>query len=211
MFAVIFEVEPKRERRNDYFETASRLRPELERIDGFVDNERFRHLTRPERVLSLSIWHDEAALVRWRMLAVHRQAQERGRREIFSDYHLRVGEIVADSAGVALSQRGLDATQVGAAFVTIAELAPMSGAEDIGLSEGACTEISGFESLTTPGKSLWLASWRDAASAESWTPRVPTGATFRHRRVRIIRDYGMDDRREAPQHYPPVERQRHGA
>jgi len=208
MFAVIFEVEPKRERWDDYFETAKRLRPELERIDGFVDNERFRHLTRPERVLSLSIWRDEAALIRWRMLAIHRQAQERGRREIFSDYHLRVGEVVADSAGMALPQRGLDATQAGAAFVTIAELAPIGGVEDIGLSatEGACTEVSGFESLTTPGKGLWLASWRDAASAESWTPRAPTGATLRRRRVRIIRDYGMDDRREAPQHYPPVER-----
>jgi hypothetical protein len=29
--------------------------------------------------------------------------------------------------------------------------------------------------------------------------------TLRHRRVRIIRDYGMADRREAPQYYPPVE------
>jgi hypothetical protein len=28
--------------------------------------------------------------------------------------------------------------------------------------------------------------------------------SLRHRRVRIVRDYGMYDRREAPQYYPPA-------
>jgi hypothetical protein len=36
-------------------------------------------------------------------------------------------------------------------------------------------------------------------------PTVPAGHELRHRQVRIIRDYGMQDRREAPQFYPPVE------
>ena len=56
MYAVIFEVEPEPERRQDYLDIAARLRPELERIDGFVSVERFQSLTNPGKILSLSFW-----------------------------------------------------------------------------------------------------------------------------------------------------------
>jgi heme-degrading monooxygenase HmoA len=46
MYAVIFEVEPEPERRQDYLEIAAQLRPELEQIDGFISVERFQSLTR---------------------------------------------------------------------------------------------------------------------------------------------------------------------
>ena len=61
-----------------------------------------------------------------------------------------------------------------------------------------------FESIYTPGKKLLLASWQDAAAADRWTSASSAGAGLRHRQVRVIRDYGMFDRREAPQYYPPV-------
>jgi hypothetical protein len=35
---------------------------------------------------------------------------------------------------------------------------------------------------------------------------MPRGAKLRHRKVRVVRDYGMFDRREAPQYYPEVQR-----
>jgi heme-degrading monooxygenase HmoA len=64
-----------------------------------------------------------------------------------------------------------------------------------------------FHSLYQPGHFLLLASWRDAAAAASWTPGRPDAArSLRHRRVRIIRDYGMFDRREAPQFFRDVTR-----
>ena len=66
MFAVVFEVQPKQERWNDYLDLAGMLRPELEKIDGFIDNERFTSLRDRGRVLSLSIWRDEKAVIRWR-------------------------------------------------------------------------------------------------------------------------------------------------
>ena len=55
------------------------LRPELERIDGFVDNIRYRSLTREGWILSLSGWRDEKALVRWRHGVRHHVVQEKGR------------------------------------------------------------------------------------------------------------------------------------
>ena len=41
MIAVIFEVWPKDGRAEDYFDLAAALRPELEKIDGFISVERF--------------------------------------------------------------------------------------------------------------------------------------------------------------------------
>ena len=38
------------------------------------------------------------------------------------------------------------------------------------------------------------------------TPAIATAKSLRHRQVRIIRDYGMFERREAPQFYPEVQR-----
>src|ERR1700733_8512226 len=128
MFAVIFEVKPKKERWDDYLNLAKTLKPELEKIDGFIDNERFGSKRTEGRILSLSTWRDEKAVIRWRTLGIHHEIQEKGRNEIFEDYHLRVGEITADNEvprGRKLRGLRFDATETGnAKVVTISELAP---------------------------------------------------------------------------------------
>ena len=96
MFAVIFEVEPAAGRQQEYLDIAASLRPELEKIDGFVSIERFSSLTKPGKILSLSFWRDEAAIQRWRLQEEHHQAQVQGRAGIFSDYRLRVASVVRD-------------------------------------------------------------------------------------------------------------------
>ena len=96
MYAVIFEVEPEPERRQDYLEIAAQLRPELEQIDGFISVERFQSLTQEGKILSLSFWRDEEAVARWRRHEQHREAQRAGRTGIFRDYRLRVAKIVRD-------------------------------------------------------------------------------------------------------------------
>ena len=96
MYAVIFEVEPAAGRQQDYLDIAAALRPELEKIDGFVSIERFSSLTRPGKILSLSFWRDEAAIIRWRQHEEHHRAQWQGRGGIFADYRLRVASVVRD-------------------------------------------------------------------------------------------------------------------
>jgi heme-degrading monooxygenase HmoA len=54
MIAVIFEVWPSEERREDYLDLAAELRPLLSGIDGFISIERFESLTEPGKILSLS-------------------------------------------------------------------------------------------------------------------------------------------------------------
>ena len=49
------------------------------------------------KILSLSTWRDEKSVVGWRTQAEHHGLQQKGRFEIFEDYHLRVGEITHDS------------------------------------------------------------------------------------------------------------------
>lgn len=96
MIAVIFEVWPAEGRSPEYLELAAALRPELEKMDGFVSIERFQSLTEPGKILSLSFWRDEAAVASWRALASHRAAQKKGRGGIFRDYRLRVAGVVRD-------------------------------------------------------------------------------------------------------------------
>ena len=96
MIAVIFEVWPKPEHKQDYLDIAATLRPLLEKIDGFISVERFESLYEPGKILSLSFFRDEEAVKAWRNLVEHRAAQEKGRKEIFADYRIRIASVIRD-------------------------------------------------------------------------------------------------------------------
>jgi heme-degrading monooxygenase HmoA len=222
MFAVIFEVQPKADQWDAYLGHAKALKPELEKIEGFVDNIRYGSLTRKGWLVSLSSWHDEKALVRWRVQAGHHLVQEKGRSHVLSDYHLRIGEVTQDTrvpAGQALQEQRFDETQTGTATtisVIDAKRSPewvkQSSSDEVakwlGLPSGAPGLVSWdvFDAVLTPGDVILLLSWRDLAAAEAFERKVALPEGGRLRRVRVIRDYGMFDRREAPQFYPDVAR-----
>ncbi len=217
MFSVIFEVLPNKARWNDYLDTAKMLRPELEKVEGFVDNIRYRSLTRDGWILSLSNWRDEKSLVRWRTHARHHEAQQKGRDEIFADYHLRVGQITADDhipADYALTEQRLDETQVGeGTAITLINAVRPAGlreasdangfAKELGLKPWASASTSWdlFDAVLTPGDLILLISWKADAAAQSYESTLASKDGARVRRVRIVRDYGKYDRREAPQYY----------
>lgn len=222
MFSVIFEVHPKPDQWDAYLANAKMLRPELEQVDGFVDNIRYKSLTRDGWILSLSGWCDEKAVVRWRTTMQHHMVQQKGRSEILLDYHLRVGQITQDTCipeGFTLHEQRLDETQVGeGTTVTLIDAKrpsqwtetsnPADCSEYLGLNPYAGGLISWdiFDAVLTPGDLILLMSWRTASDAHAFedTANLPEDARLRH--VRVVRDYGMFDRREAPQYYPAVER-----
>lgn len=229
MFEVIFEVCPRSENWELYLSTAKELRPLLESQRGFIENIRYKSLTRPGWVLSLSDWENEKALIRWRTQAKHHYAQEAGRQKILQDYHLRVGETVSDSTAGATTtgvqqdprQERLDETEVGEAKVvslvntsftrTDAQGSQVTTTADqmvemIGLQVKSCSGLVAwdvFEAILAPGEVLILYSWIDRTAADHFLQHV-SSAGNRKRQVRVIRDYGMRDRREAPQYYPDV-------
>jgi len=96
MIAVIFEVFPVDGRKQEYLDIAASLRPELEKLDGFISIERFASLSTEGKILSLSLFRDEAAIEAWRNLEGHRLAQAKGRAGIFSDYRIRVASVIRD-------------------------------------------------------------------------------------------------------------------
>jgi heme-degrading monooxygenase HmoA len=96
VIAVIFEVEPNRDGYASYLEHATRLRPLLEQMDGFISIERFQSLNAPGKLLSLSFWRDEASVRAWREHAEHRVVQAQGRAGLFDDYRLRVAQVMRD-------------------------------------------------------------------------------------------------------------------
>ncbi|WP_305984157.1 antibiotic biosynthesis monooxygenase [Roseibium sp. MMSF_3544] len=96
MIAVIFEVIPHADKKQNYLDIAAEMRPLVEEIDGFLSVERFQSLTNPEKLLSLSFFRDEEALNNWRRLTAHRKAQKAGRATIFKDYRLRVAHVLRD-------------------------------------------------------------------------------------------------------------------
>jgi heme-degrading monooxygenase HmoA len=218
VFSVIFEVYPRPERRDTYFGNAKMLRPELEQVAGFIDNVRYKSLTRGGWILSLSGWRDEKAVVRWRTAMRHHIMQEKGRSEILLDYHLRVGQITRDTRvpeGCRLEEQRLDETEVGEGTAVtlidtkrppewVNQAKPGDVAEWLGLSPNTPGLIAWdvFDAVLTPGDIMLLTSWKNQANAEAFEQGVSLGNGKRLRRVRVVRDYGMFDRREAPQYYP---------
>ena len=96
MIAVIFEVIPHDRAVNRYLEIAASLKEQLHDVDGFVSVERFQSLTQPEKYLSLSFFRDEEAVKAWRNAVDHRSAQSKGRQRVFSDYRIRVAQVMRD-------------------------------------------------------------------------------------------------------------------
>jgi heme-degrading monooxygenase HmoA len=223
MFAVVFEVHPGEGKKDEYLRHAKHLKPLLEKVDGFIDNERFESKRRDGWVLSLSTWRDEKSVVRWRSTGEHHRIQRQGRDQVFSDYRLRVCEITADNMppeGLVIVQHRMDETEKGAAkALSITELVPADGAvmtadpESIPAALGmdpahaGLVEYEVYESIYNPGKMLLLAGWRTARDAAGWRPATLAGIRQqRHRCMRSIREYGMFDRAEAPQYYPDAPR-----
>jgi heme-degrading monooxygenase HmoA len=96
VIAVIFEVWPADGKAAQYFDLAAALKPDLERVDGFISVERFQSLTTPGKYLSVSFWRDEEAVKAWRNFPDHRAAQAAGRSGTFADYRLRVAAVLRD-------------------------------------------------------------------------------------------------------------------
>ncbi|MFM0628629.1 antibiotic biosynthesis monooxygenase family protein [Paraburkholderia xenovorans] len=217
MFSAMLEVNPLSEQFDAYLGMAKMLRPELEAIDGFVDNTRYASLTREGWLLSLSSWRDEKSLIRWRVTTNHHKVQQAARDRVFSDYRLRIGQTVADTcvpAGQTLVEQRLDTTETGVGkAITLfdATYTPdwvkLVSADTVAESLGLDTKAPGlvawdaFDALMTPGDVIAVATWEDLAAAEAFERNTTLPKFVRLRHIRVVREYGMFDRREAPQYF----------
>jgi hypothetical protein len=135
---------------------------------------------------------------------------------------LRIGQLTQDTRppdGYVLHEQRLDETQAGdATTVTLidgkrtADWVKTTDAQRVAEWLSLKTNAKGlvawdvFDAVLTPGDVILLASWRDNAAAEAFERSVSLQDGMRFRRIRVVRDYGMFDRREAPQYYPDAKR-----
>lgn len=206
MLALFFEVCPRPGLMQRYLDLAASLRPLLDQSGGCQFIDRFRSLDREGWLLSYQIWRDEAAMTAWRVHAAHHGVQCIGRDEVFSDYRLRVAQVVREECPgkPAWQPQRLNTYNDPAArpprYMVVAD----SSARLDALGEA---KFERYESLYRPGKFAQVAGVASFAEALDMTEVCRVGGPVdSFRSCEIERDYGMYDRAEAPQFHCPVSR-----
>jgi heme-degrading monooxygenase HmoA len=80
----------------EYLAESARLRELLPTIDGFEGVERYTSDREPRSFVAIGYFRDEAAVAAWRNAPAHRRAQTLGRSRFFTDYRLRMAEVIRD-------------------------------------------------------------------------------------------------------------------
>jgi heme-degrading monooxygenase HmoA len=207
MIGLFFEVLPRPGHEQAYFDIATGLRPELDKNPGLLFIDRFKSLVRQRIVLSHSHWRDEASIAGWRSQAKHRAAQIAGRQQHFEDYRLRIGQLVCewlpqhgDLRRLEINDSSNDSTLRQERFLiaSTAKTPAEAGPESYVL---ASVYRESEYIILTPAPSL-------SGGLQTAERLALTGAMSSVRMYLISRDYGMHDRKEAPQYYPPANRDR---
>lgn len=220
MFCGMLEVNPKSDQFDIYFGMAQMLKPEIEKIEGFIDNNRYSSLTRPGWVLSLSSWRDEKALVRWSVEAKHHKVMQAARDRVFADYRMHIGEFTADTRippGQTLLQQRLDITEAGTGKAItlldakhepdwVKQAGVNAVVKALGFAPSAYQVVAWdlFDAVAEPGHVIALVKWSILADAEAFARDTILPDGVRLRNIRVVRDYGMFDRRESPQYFAEI-------
>src|SRR5213080_2186925 len=205
MIGLFFEVETRPGRRDQYLDLAASLKPALEAMGGCVFIDRFRSLTRENLLLSYQIWQDEAALTAWRVHGHHHKVQEIGREKVFADYRIRIAQVIHEARpGQPVWQPDRrtpynDPARRRPTYVLAAE------SKSARLPVETDWRRDGFESVYREAHFAHLIDIPDPQSGADFGGRLLADPATEYFRIfEVMRDYGMYDRTEAPQYYPPV-------
>ncbi|WP_411785350.1 antibiotic biosynthesis monooxygenase family protein, partial [Escherichia coli] len=68
----------------------------LSHVAGFISIERFQSLATEGKMLSLSWWENEYAVLQWKNHVLHAKAQQEGRESIFDFYKISIAHITRE-------------------------------------------------------------------------------------------------------------------
>jgi heme-degrading monooxygenase HmoA len=198
MIALCFEVTPRPGEDDRYLQIAASLRPELEASGGCQFLDRYRSLTRPRTMLSHQLWTDEASLTRWRANARHHTAQTAGRGQVFEDYRLRVGVVALEgSAGKVLRDHAIGVAYNDPAHVAERWMLIVRSSDVPFAADGEA-----YRSVYREADYAFVGSVADRAAGVALIDRaLSEPGTTAAQLCLVSRDYGMTDRREAPQYF----------
>lgn len=196
MLALFFEVLPKPGHEDHYFRHVGMLRPILDEHPGMAWLDRFKSMTHERVILSHQLWEDEAAIVRWRNDEQHKGSQWAGRYKHFENYRIRIAEVFLQvERGGPVKQLELGAGATGSYIVAgHSQAKPLEGSDE------------SFASVNVDGAYVGLSSVARAADAGRLLTQMSSDKNMRWGfAAQIVRDYGMFERDQAPQDYPPVD------
>jgi heme-degrading monooxygenase HmoA len=207
MIGLFFEVQTRPGQRDQYLDLAASLKPALEAGGGCLSIERFQSLSREDLLLSHQIWQDEGALTAWRVNGQHHRVQELGRERVFADYRIRIAQVIHEARPgkpVWQPERRTpynDPARRQPTYVLTAE------SKNARLPVETDWRGDAFASVYREGQFAHLIDLPDPQSGIAFGERLFADPTVEYVRVfEVMRDYGMFERAEAPQYYPPVER-----
>lgn len=205
MISQFFEVQVKEGQANRYLDLAASLKPSLEAMGGCLFIDRFKSLTRNNLLLSYQIWQDEGSMIAWRVDAKHHMVQETGREKVFADYRIRIAQVIHEERPEKAAWRPEhlspynDPKRRPPTFVVASE----SRSKELSVETFWKRDV--FESVYRPGIFAHLVDVPSSDAGVGFGRQLFTDSTTEYFRVfEVMRDYGMFDRREAPQYYPPV-------
>ena len=73
----------------EYFKINDMLKQKAEKIDGFLGDDNARN----DYGISISYWKDLDAIQEWRQNADHQWAKEKGRKDFYKEYKIRIARV----------------------------------------------------------------------------------------------------------------------
>ncbi len=181
MIGLFFEVQTRPGHRNQYLDLAAALKPDLEAMGGCLFIDRFRSLTREDLLLSYQIWQ--------------------------SDYRIRVAQVIHEERpGQPVWQPARrtpynDPARRKPTYILASESKNATLAAETGWRGDA------FASVYRDAHFAHLIDLPDDQAGIEFGSRLFADPTTQYFRIfEVMRDYGMYERTEAPQYYPPVGR-----
>ena len=205
MIAQFFEPQVEEGQIDRYLSLAGYLKPSLDAMGGCLFLERFKSLNRRNVLLSYQIWQDEGSMIAWRVDAKHHTVQETGRHHVFANYRIRIAQIIHEARPKKAVWRPdrispyNDPQRRPPTFVVASE----SRDEKLPVKTSWRGDV--FESIYRPGVFVHLVDVASCEEGVAFGEQLFADSSMEYFRVlEVMRDYGMFDRKEAPQYYPPV-------
>lgn len=144
-------------------------------------------------------------MIAWRVDPKHHSVQETGREAVFADYRIRIAQVAHEERpdGSIWNPERLSPYNDPERRLPTFVVCSKSLNRDLPVESGMRTDV--FESVYRPGVFAHLFDVRSAEDGVGLGRQLLGDPSTEYFRVfEVMRDYGMFDRSEAPQYYPPV-------
>jgi len=202
MQTLLFEMKPHEGHEEHYFAHVAALRPLLQKQQGLLFIQRYKSLSRPNTILSHSLWRNEKSIVEWRNNQNHIKSQSAGRYKHFEDYRIRISNALychadqSDHEPLELNSVRTQSIDSPGRFITIIR----------GKSVPNLDCLESFKSVTDRDSFLSVSEFSSyKAGLDQCLFAQSDSDTISTILASVTRDYGLHDRAEAPQKLRPVE------